>query len=96
MEKELSKLLGAQFDLDIDTNDVYEFLIKKNVRFFLILGTFMVGVHKMNVSPQNHSQDTTLYDHYVYKIIYLVKFPFYWIITYFLIKMVAIFCDVDD
>jgi hypothetical protein len=29
MEKELSKLLGAQFGLDIDTNDVDEFLIKK-------------------------------------------------------------------
>jgi hypothetical protein len=52
MEKELSKLLGAQFDLDIDTNDVYEFLIKKNVRFFLILGTFMVGVHKRMSHPK--------------------------------------------
>jgi hypothetical protein len=29
MEKELSKLLGAQYDLDIDTNDVDEFLIEK-------------------------------------------------------------------
>jgi hypothetical protein len=56
----------------------------------------MVGVHNTNVSPQNHFQDTTLDDHYVYEIIYLVKFPFYWIITYFLIKMVAIFCDLDD
>jgi hypothetical protein len=34
----------------------------------------MVGVHKRNVSPQSHSQDTTLDDHYVYEIIYLVKF----------------------
>ncbi len=34
------------------------------------LGTFIVGVHKRNVSPQNHSQNTTLNDHYIYEIIY--------------------------
>jgi hypothetical protein len=39
------------------------------------MGTFMVRVHKRNVSPQNHSQDTTLNDHYVY-VIYLVDFIF--------------------
>jgi hypothetical protein len=32
----------------------------------------MVGVHKRNVSLQNHSQDTTLKDHYIYRLIYLV------------------------
>ncbi len=31
-------------------------------------------VHKRNVSPQNHYHDTTLNDHYVYEIIYLVDF----------------------
>jgi len=36
----------------------------------------MVGVHKKNVLPQNHSQDTTLND-YVYEIIYLVDFYIY-------------------
>jgi hypothetical protein len=30
------------------------------------LGIIMVGVHKRNVSPQNHSQKTTLNDHYVH------------------------------
>jgi hypothetical protein len=29
MEKELSKLLGVQFGLDVDTNDVDELLIEK-------------------------------------------------------------------
>jgi hypothetical protein len=28
-----------------------------------LLGSFIVGVHKGNVSPQNHSQDSTLNDH---------------------------------
>jgi hypothetical protein len=32
------------------------------------MGTFMVGVHKRNVLPQNHYHDTTLNDHYVYEI----------------------------
>jgi hypothetical protein len=34
----------------------------------------MVGVHKRNVSLQNHFQDITLKDHYIYKLIYLVDF----------------------
>jgi len=42
-----------------------------------ILGTFIVGVHKRNVSPQNHFQNTTLNDHYTYDIIYLVDFFFH-------------------
>jgi hypothetical protein len=37
----------------------------------------MVGVHKRNVLPQNHFQDTTLNDYYIYEIIYLLDFPFY-------------------
>ncbi len=32
------------------------------------------GVHKRNVSPQNHSQDTILNDHYVYRFIYFGEF----------------------
>jgi hypothetical protein len=37
-----------------------------------VVGQFMVGVHQKNVSPQNHFQDITLNDHYIYEIIYLV------------------------
>jgi hypothetical protein len=33
-------------------------------------------VHKRIVSPQNHCQNTTLNDHYNYKINYLVDFIF--------------------
>jgi hypothetical protein len=36
------------------------------------LGRFTIGVHKRNVSPQNHSQNTTL--NYIYEKIYLVDF----------------------
>jgi hypothetical protein len=36
----------------------------------------MVRVHKRNVSPQNHFQNNTLNDHYIYEIIYLVDFLF--------------------
>jgi hypothetical protein len=39
-------------------------------------GAITVGVHKRNASPQNHSQDITLNDRYIYKIIYLVDFLF--------------------
>jgi len=42
--KRIIQILGVQFCLDIDTNDVDEFLIKKHLRFFLILGTFMAGL----------------------------------------------------
>jgi hypothetical protein len=35
---------------------------------------FTVGVHKRNVLPQNHCQDITLNEDYIYKIIYLVDF----------------------
>jgi len=38
---------------------------------FLTLGPIIVGVHKRNVSPQNHIQDIILKDHYIYRIIYL-------------------------
>jgi hypothetical protein len=60
-----------------------------------LMGTFMVGVHKRNVSPQTHSQNTTLNGYYIYKIIYLVDFIFSLIVTYFLIKIVVIFYDLD-
>jgi hypothetical protein len=41
-----------------------------------LLGSFMVGLHKRNVSPQNHSPDSTLNEYYIYQIIYLVDFSF--------------------
>ncbi len=44
---------------------------KKSISF---LGTFMFGVHKTNVLPQNHFQNTNLIDHYTCEIIYLVFF----------------------
>jgi hypothetical protein len=34
----------------------------------------MVRVHKMNVSTQNHFQDTILNDHYIYEIICYIDF----------------------
>jgi hypothetical protein len=40
----------------------------------LLPNTFIVAVHKRNVSPQNHFQETTFNDHYTYKIIYLVDY----------------------
>jgi hypothetical protein len=39
-----------------------------------VWGTFMVGIHKRIVLPQNHYQNTTLNDCYIYEIIYLVDF----------------------
>jgi len=42
----------------------------------LFTGTITVRVHKRNVSPQNHSYDTTLNDHYVYRFIYFGEFIF--------------------
>ncbi len=42
----------------------------------LFVGTIIVGEHKRNVSPQNHSHDTTLNDHYVYWFIYFGEFIF--------------------
>ncbi len=59
-----------------------------------LLGSFMVGVHKSNVLPQNHLQDSTLNDHYIYQIIYLVDFSFS--LDLHLLFMVVIFCDLDD
>jgi hypothetical protein len=44
--------------------------------FYVPWGTITVGVHKRNVSPQNHSHDTTLNDHYVYRFIYFGEFIF--------------------
>jgi len=44
---------------------------------------FKVGVHKMNVLSQIDSQNITLDDHYIYKIIYLVDF-FYSLDTHIL------------
>jgi hypothetical protein len=41
-----------------------------------VQGTITVGVYERNVSPQNHSQDTTLNDHYVYQFIYFGEFIF--------------------
>jgi hypothetical protein len=41
-----------------------------------VQGTIMNAIHKRNVSPQNHSQDTTLNDHYVYQLIYFGEFIF--------------------
>jgi len=40
----------------------------------LLLGAITIGVHKKNVSPQNHFEDIILNDHYIYKIIYLIDF----------------------
>jgi hypothetical protein len=51
----------------------------------------MVGVHKRNVSPQNHSHDITLNDHFVYLFIILVNLFFHLIFIFF-----VIFCDLDD
>jgi hypothetical protein len=56
----------------------------------------MVGVHKRNVSSQNHSQNTTLDDHSVYEIIYLVNFLFLLDNHVLLDEMLVIFCDLDD
>ncbi len=41
------------------------------------MGPFKVGVHKRNVSHQNHFQDTILNDHYIYEIICLLNFSFF-------------------
>ncbi len=71
---------------------VYDVVPKYDVK---VVGPFMVRVHSKNVSPQNHSQDTTLNDQYIYEINFLEDF-FYYILMYFLIKMVVIFCDLDD
>jgi hypothetical protein len=32
----------------------------------------MVGVHKRNVSPQNHFHEIILNDHYTYEVFYLI------------------------
>jgi hypothetical protein len=29
----------------------------------------MVGVHERNISPQDHFQNTTLNDHYIYELV---------------------------
>jgi hypothetical protein len=42
-----------------------------------LLGLFKVGIYKMNVLPQNHSQNTILNDQYVYKIKFLLYFFLY-------------------
>jgi hypothetical protein len=53
----------------------YAFVTIMPTKIFLVqLGPFKVGVHKRNVLPQNHFQDITLNDHYIYTIIYLVYF----------------------
>jgi hypothetical protein len=56
MEKELSKLLGAQFGLDIDTNDVYEFLIKKIYSFFDIGHIHGWGTQNECLAPKSLSR----------------------------------------
>jgi hypothetical protein len=48
----------------------------KNIRINLKYSAIMVGVHKRNVSPQNHFYDIILNGHYIYEIIYLVDFLF--------------------
>jgi hypothetical protein len=58
---------------------------------FLQLSPFKVGAHKRNVLPQNHFQDITLNDHYIYKIIYLVYFLSSFNTHIFYIKMLVIF-----
>ncbi len=62
--------VGPQIDNNICV------MVTKRKKSGIFQPWFMVGVPKMNVSPQNHFQDTTLDDHYVYEIIYLVKFIF--------------------
>jgi len=42
----------------------------------LFVGIIIIKVHKRNVSPENHSHDTTLNDHYVYQFIYFGEFIF--------------------
>ncbi len=37
-------------------------------------GMFTIGVHKRIVSLQNHYENTTLNDHYIYEIMYLVDY----------------------
>jgi hypothetical protein len=62
----------------------------------LFAGTIIIGVHKRNVSPQNHSHDTILNDHYVYQFIYFGDFFFSFNTHIFVIEMVVIICDLDD
>ncbi len=51
-----------------------EYLSIYNIDFgqYIYRGAIMVGVHKRNVSPQNHSHNITLNDNYIYEIIFLV------------------------
>jgi hypothetical protein len=55
---------------------MYKWLINNQPMQEPHMGTFMFGVHKRNVLPQNHFQNTILNDRYIYKIIYLVDFFF--------------------
>jgi len=56
---------------------VYQRLwIFKLLKVHLLCATIIIKVHKRNVSPQNHSHDTTLNDHYVYQFIYFGEFIF--------------------
>jgi hypothetical protein len=60
------------------------------------VGPITIGAHKKNVSPQNHLHDSTLNDHYVYQIIYLLIIYFSLDIHIIFIKMVVINYDLDD
>ncbi len=61
------KKLVEEMSIEIDLKGL---LVNIYLKFTSTMGTFTVGVYKRNVSPENHSQDTTLNDQYTYEIIY--------------------------
>ncbi len=58
--------------------------------FKVSLGAITVGVHKRNVSPQNHFQDITLNDNYIYEFFFLIDI-FSLNTRFFIIKLMVIF-----
>jgi hypothetical protein len=83
-------------DLINEFSELFLVCIYINVSHVLRNIAWTFEVHKRNVSSQNHPQNTTLNDHYVYRFIYFGEFIFSFNTHFFVIEKVVIVYDLNE